>query len=662
MAEPDGAPESGIEAIAAAEPQKVPDMRRPRGKPKAEAFDTIDLPDDCPVTALGHLKQRYFFLDFAGQLIELGSEFRKGEIFGLFGTATPWAEKYRPWIQWKSDPSVKKGEPPKFIEDGFSQREVQRAMILACSKKGIFDPTDRVRGRGSHRGPDGELILHCGDELLVAGRRGTRNNVLKSEWMPTGLLGKLIFPTGPQLPHPAEHPASGRVADQVLDQLDGWKWAVGRSDTLNCSIAAHIVLCWMALAMVCGATRHRPNLWFVGPSGAGKTALQQFIRAILSEWALDCEDPSEAWLAQTLADQRLAVTFDEPEPDGQNGDFHKKIIKLARLSFSGGKRGRGSTDGKSPMQFTAYSTFLFSSINHHELEAQDRNRMCVLHLSKFPPALPGQAPYKPILPGTLKEWGDQLRRRMAEQWHRYDETLLAFQTEMLAQGFNPREQDTYGNFLACGDLLLHDEAPKRREGHDDRVTDLVREVRDRLLNTARIETVDLAERCIGMLTSHRLPGKAGQLPQNVGRWIATALRDVLAGNVNGDAGRHIQTFGLKLVHLKKGFEGKQGGVVNAHRIDDPIFLAVATKSHKGVKEIFTGNNPFSDGQWSQTLAGIPGAYGNKKTRFDGPDNGCTVVPIGEIVPVDEVKEEAALWRAEREAEERGRDQGMAEER
>src|SRR4051812_8319831 len=90
MTEPANDPAAAIAAAAAAT-EEAPDMTGPddRSGP-GDAFDVKDLPPDCPITPLGFFKQKFLFLDFAGQLIELGSEFRKGELMALFGTRMGW--------------------------------------------------------------------------------------------------------------------------------------------------------------------------------------------------------------------------------------------------------------------------------------------------------------------------------------------------------------------------------------------------------------------------------------------------------------------------------------------------------------------------------------------------------------------------------------------
>jgi hypothetical protein len=267
----------------------------------------------------------------------------------------------------------------------------------------------------------------------------------------------------------------------------------------------------VSAALLGGALRIRPHGWIVGPSGAGKTTLQQFLRLLMGDWAVSTEDATEAGVRQLLDQDTLAVMFDEIEAEADNHDVVMRIVRLARLAYSGASSLRGSSDHQAK-QFVARSCFLFSSIHHHELPAQDRNRIAILALSPFAKDTP-----QFIVPELAKEWGDQLRRRLIEQWPRFDATLAYYQAEMLRQGYSGREQDTYGTLLSCGDLLLHDDAPDALKAMG-RAQEKVRDL-GVLVDAARTEAEDTSERCVKHLASQRLTAAGGQPQETVARWI-----------------------------------------------------------------------------------------------------------------------------------------------
>lgn len=622
--------QSPIENIAAQAnaPLPAPDFRVPDSAADSAPYDVIQIPEGCPVQVLGHLKKTIYFLDFCGQLIEMTSKFEKGEIMLLFGgRGMAWLEKH--FTQFKNIGGNSDKNPPNIVPDGFNQRQVQEAFIGAATMRGIFDPTGKVRGRGAHRGPNGEIILHCGDAVLIGGRKGTRGRPLKPAWHETGLIGDLVFPTAPKLARPDDTPAPKEVGQSILKLIETWNWKGGWID-------AYLVFCWIATSPAGGALKWRPHLWINGPSGAGKTTLQDMIRKIEGDWAIKTEDSTEAGLRQLLNQDTIAVMFDEIEPDEHNAQVHGKIVKLARLASSGGDALRGGQDHKS-QSFRAASCFLFSSIHHHELPAQDRNRMAIVDLAAFPPKA-----VMPVIPSTLGLWGDQLRRRMVEQWHRFDATLIAYQAEMLRQGYSGREQDTYGTLLACGDLMLYDDVPDRISLADeaDRCERLVRGLA-RMLDTARAEAESTSERCIRYLTSHRLSASSGQHQESIGRWISRALVAILLKEQGGTAARDkLRTHGMKLVHCDK-IEG-ESGCSDAYLPPDvkEVYLAVANKSNKAMLEIFDGSM-WAGGVWTQSLAGITGAINHgKKVRYDGPPDRSVLIPIGEVVDVQAAREEA----------------------
>ncbi|WP_414902476.1 hypothetical protein ACMT1E_04400 [Sphingomonas flavalba] len=613
-------------AAAASAPRDAPDLRGDAAPAPADGYDEADLGTDCPVSPLGYLKQRYFFLDHASQLIELGTEFRKGEVIALFGEKIRWLENRFPQHKEVTDKRTKEKE---WIIDGFNQKEVQRAMIIACAKRGLFDPIGRERGRGAHRGDDGEIVLHCGSGMLVGGKPGVRGRKRpQPSWHRPGLLGRYVYPNLPALEKPADAAAPAALVDELLDRLETWRWKNGAID-------AYLMLCWLGAASLGGALRNRPHLWITGPSGAGKTSLQRMLRDLMGDWAIATEDATEAGVRQLLNQDTLAVMFDEIEPDDGNSDVHTKIVKLARLAYSGSSSLRGTQNHES-RQFVARSCFLFSSIHHHELPSQDRNRMAILHLTKFPPKTPPLT-----LPAEIKSWGAMLRRRLVEQWHRYDATLDAYQMEMLRQGYSGREQDTYGTLLACGDLLTHDSAPDRIDLNEDeyRCAAAIKRIAP-AIDRARAEAEDTSERCVRHLASHRLPARGGEMQENVARWVGRALIDIINRTERSEARSKLAMHGMKLVHVKPGHEAGRAGLLAAYMADQQIYLAVAAKNNKAVQEIYAGSM-WQNGVWMQALALLPGAFGNKKVNLGlGSPEGCTIVPVGEVVDLDEVRREA----------------------
>lgn len=627
-------------AEAAADPVDAPDMRTPDDRAgdfdEAAAasgadFDGMGMGPDAPIQPLGHLQGTMFVLDHAGQLRPVAAECRNGEMQLLFG-GEAWLRQrwplYGPNDPVTNEPRIK----------GFDHKRAQSALILDCSRRGLFDPTGRTRGRGAHKGPNGELLMHCGDVVWrsavppVTGRK-----MYPPKQFATGLIGKLVFPTATEMVPPAIAAAGTHVARDLLALLNEWKFTD--------PVMAELVLCWIVLAPIGGALDWRPHLWIVGPSGAGKTTLQtKVIRPMLGDWGVATEDATEAGLRQSLDQDTLGVMFDEFEPDDSNATLMQKVLKLVRGASSGAETMRGGTDHKAK-KFVARSCFMFSSIQYVAMDQQDRNRMAIVQLSKIP-----KVKDKIRFPTNIEAWGDQIRRRWLELWPRWPDTLQAYQHEMFKQGFTAREQDTYGTLLAAGDMMLFDGAPDPLSLAEEsyRVVERVKALSP-LLDQARGEAEDTTERCLRYLCSHRLPSAGGREPLTVSRWIEKGAADIINGFVNGSpALSKLMQHGIKLVMPPdKEDSDSAGAVPPPNGMSEAVHVAIAPKDFRGLAEIFD-KSLWQNGVWTQALSGLEGARTAKKCRFGGGrGDGMRVVtaPISHFIDLGDAEEEARRSKA-----------------
>lgn len=629
-------PHELIKAAAAA-PKDAPDLRTPRKrktKPKddpeenerhsdADEWDQMGLPEEAPVQPLGTLAGTMYVLDYAGQLRPVAPECRNGEMQLLFG-GDRWLRSTYPLY----GPPDKDGN---FVIKGFNHKLAQTALIRSCARLGLFNPAGKTRGRGAHRGPNGELMMHCGDVVWRSAWR-VNNRMHPPREFATGKVGALIFPTDEELPPPAQIPAGTDVAESLLALINEWRWTD--------PIMAELVFSWIICAPVGGGLEWRPHLWIVGPSGAGKTTLQvRLIREIVGAWGISTEDATEAGLRQSLNQDTLAVMFDEFEPDENNAVLMQKVLKLVRGASSGSETVRGSTDHKAA-KFVAKSCFLFSSIQYVAMDEQDRNRMAIVQLSKIP-----KNKEKIKLPATLATWGGQLRRRWLEQWPRWADTLQAYQHEMYMQGFSPREQDTYGTLLAASDIMLFDDTPDPLNLAEEsyRVRERVLALGP-LLDKSRGEAEDSSTRCIRHLCSYRLPSAGGKDQLMISRWIELAIEDVLTGISNGSAAmQKLAQHGLRIVTPPAEPTSESAGAAPMQS-DRPenLHVAIAPKDFRGMGEIFDRTG-WQNGVWTQSLASLPGARVGKKCRFGGGKGGMrsVTVPIEEFIDLNEVKANAA---------------------
>jgi hypothetical protein len=388
--------------------------------------DALGLPPDCPVMPLGVAGDEYVFLDTIGQLRSINySKASKKAVQSLFmgrSAFTMWA-----WPKW----SEKAGGVT-----GVAADDAIDCLFEACSKKGPWSQVERVRGRGAWRGQDGSLVLHCGDALYTSSEKGMQLVTL-------GELGRNVYPTRPPVPTPWPDMVSEAddPARYLVPLFKSWNWQRPLVDPF-------LALGWIGMAMLGGAMPWRPTVFITGDKATGKSTFQEVIKAVLGDALVQAADTTAAGIYQHIGMDAVPVAVDELESESDPRKA-KNIIKLARLAASGALmlRGGGEHTG---VEFQARSAFLFSSINRPPLEPQDLSRLCLLQLDK----LPADTQAIVLDMNQLATAGRMLLRRLAENFHRFDDTLAAWQRALAAFGHEMRGQRTYGVLLACAELMI----------------------------------------------------------------------------------------------------------------------------------------------------------------------------------------------------------------
>lgn len=615
-----------------------PDFRR--GKRERPPF-----PRECPVTPLGMSSgldgsQRCFYLNINGEIVglEAGNRHGKNSLIALFGDQSDWLEEHYP--QWSAPQYEGRGKDRRVVKDpeivGFDQAEASRALIEECSRRGIFEPTGRLRGRGAHPLKGGGIVMHFGDALATL--RATSTGKLRPlEWHETGLHERYVYPAAEPLARPWPH-APGHGAPLRLVQIFGtWQWKRPLIDV-------RLLLGGVGQAFIGGYLDWRSNIWITGGAGTGKSSLNGrngVLPALLDEMLFRTGNASAAAIRQSLRNATVPVMLDEIEPGADNRK-QTEAIELARVSSSGDKMHRGGQDHQAH-EFTLQSPFWFSSINIPPLEASDRSRLAILELKPFPEGTAAPDFSK----DNFADMGRQIMRLMLDGLPRFAQTLALYRKALAERGHSNRACDQFGTLLACADLLLDDELP---DEEDVRMW-AERLAPDRLAEVA--EAVSDEERCLTTLLTSMTQPRGNAERDMIGTMIGRALHvslnpDATASNENA---HYIEQLGLKLVNPKR--NGDKWGVRRFENVDEPGFLAVAA-SHEGLGKIFAGTK-WQGGVWKQTLARVPGAKEGVAAKFGRLNLRCVLVPLHAVLDESELPEaskpdQAAAWMARHEAE------------
>ncbi len=414
--------------LADAEPARVVRQVDPRpGEPRGGVGpgewqpDELGLPPECPVKPLGLSGDRLWFLDSIGQVRPFDPPYGKHTMLALFGGRLEylaWA-----WPRWGKEKLI----------NGFANEEALAALIKACAAKGPWEAIDKVRGRGCWVDGAGGLVVHTGGQVISEQRAG-----------PPGEIDGYVYPTRARIPAPwplrDELPFD--AAKLLRPVLRSWSWARPEIDP-------HLLLGWIGAAFLGAALPWRPMIFITGDKATGKSTLQALLKGVLGDWLLQAADTTAAGLYQHVGLDSVPIAVDELESESDVRK-QKAVLKLARLASSGAVMLRGG-DRHNPVEFKAWSAFLFSSINAPPLEPQDLSRMALLRLDRLKPGQKAPA----LDAQTFGIIGRCILRRLIEEWHRFHDTFNAFAGELAAAGMDGRGQAQFGTLLTCADLIEH---------------------------------------------------------------------------------------------------------------------------------------------------------------------------------------------------------------
>jgi hypothetical protein len=591
-------------AVDAARP--APRVGRKKETREDEQLEMPLLPAGCPIVPLGKSGQTCFYLDEQGQLISLGPrDHGKTHIQSLFGRRSGLVHEY--WPRY-GKPDPKTGEP---VINGWMPEKAAETLQASCAHEGLFDPQGKVRGRGAWRSLDGDLILHHGDKIYRSGLAPGFG------WTDPGKLDGYVYPTAPAMPRPDPAPVDVGAGVELLRLLRTWHWERPKIDP-------YLLLGFIAHAPFGGACDWRSMLWVTGDRATGKSTLEKKLLQWLFEGqSLRTHQATEAAIRQVLGNQTLPVFFDEIEAD-QNNDRAKKVIELARLASSEGVIFRGGSDHRAT-EFVARSCFYFSSILVPPMMPQDRSRMAILELKPIP-----DGAREPMIERQrVLELGAQLRRRVVDQWHRYEATLSAYRRALQGAGHSGRGADQFGTLLTFADLVLYD-GP---EPEPDVLSDWAQAMSAATLAEVADSASD-AEEAIQFLSGYPLQLRGGDEPKPIARFIDAGLGRHTGGlDTQGDVQRArdtLENHGLKLVvAVQPKEEGKAWGSREPKGSELPTHLAIAN-SHEALDRIFRDKR-WREGVWSQTFGRVPGALRRVQIRYARVGRKATLVPIDQIL-------------------------------
>lgn len=555
------------------------------------------MPDQCPVTPLGFNGTLRYYLDAEYRVVELAPDKHvRTHILGLFHGDDAWLRSVARW-QRKNDQGTITGWKPEIVAAD---------MLAGCRERGQWDIDARGRGRGAWKGDHDELIIHTGRRIWVFAKCGTPWDTALE--LNPGLIDGYVYSADPSAGVPAPRDTGTNPGDEIHTLLNTWTWKRGIIDPV-------LMLGWIGAAMIGGALDWRVMVWLTGDFGTGKSMLQKLVKLLLEDTLISLADTTGAGIWQKLKTQTLPVAIDEVEAQEDNRRM-LDVVRLARIAASGGQLSRGS-DQHTAVTFTLRSCFLFSSILIPPVTAADRSRMAVLDLLDLRP----DTPEIHLDPAVMRDLGQRLRRRMIDQWGRFELTLARYKRDLKQLGHRDRGADVFGTLLTCADILLFGDFPEQESAASW------------LLHMAPLDLAETADeerdhtQCLRHLLGMPIDAYRSGERANLGEWINRAVGRMARDEIS-EARRVIAKFGVR-IHVEE--KTLSVAVANHHVAMHGFFDKTRWSTPRGMK-----------GVWTQALGRLPGARQSEvPLYFGGANSRATLIPVA-LIPTPPPADDPSL--------------------
>lgn len=396
------------------------------------------MPPNCPVKVLGHDGSTIYVVSATGQLHVVDSEkINVGTIASLFAPYMNYA--YWAWPGFGSGGKDEDGNPMPPKVKRLEREKVQICLVQEASRRGLFDPEKKVRGRGGWQADNGAFIWNSGEYLWMTDDKG------ELQAAEPGEFSGYLYARAPDVERPWETPVKldESPAIEILMDLKTWNWERPYLDPV-------LFLGWLVCAWMGGALDWRPAVFTTGGAGVGKSTLHKITQAILGDSLFALVDTTAAGIYQHVKQDSLPVTVDELEAK-KGSSKATAVIELARLASSGGRMSRGGANHEGTT-FQARNCFMFSAILPPPMGVQDKTRMATLNLKK----LDKSHGREPVVRDTD---GRMMLRQIMDGWTDFRTRLLPdWKVTLHKAGCDSRAMDTYGTLLAAAELVVGPEA------------------------------------------------------------------------------------------------------------------------------------------------------------------------------------------------------------
>ena len=555
--------------------------------------------------ALGYADGELHFVSAAHEYrkVSESSLTRMGVLAGLFGGDLVWPVRHF----WKPIKRTGSGVP-------LDAEALAVELIWMCRQAGQFDSAVALRGPGVWRLPDGRVLVHAGDRLL-----------LDAAPQPPGLrAGAALYRSwaAQQLPATMRDDAGrwrydGAPADvgqAFVTALGEWNWSRPRTEPeLFAGGVAH--------AMLGDAVAWHCHLFVRAQSGAGKSTLLRLADAALGAGCHGVlNNVTAAYIQGSMSHQARAICLDEYENDTDE-DRLRRLTEMIRLmsDSDGGHGGRGSGSGQT-RDIRLTGSVIMAATLREAMRPQDLNRITMLRAVRLydrPPAPDDEAEKASRslaveriegLIGDFARHSPALRARMLGGLGLYRENVQRARATLLGWGVSQRDATQLGHLVAGFWTLTGDEPA------DDALREGMRKYLEHLPSADSSDGDDVEPDARNLLNA--LFGAedhltwSGGARRTVGQVVARARQDGTDGTPFRE---QLLPLGLRM------WKGEESWMWSE------ACLAVANH-HTGLLKIFEGT-AYRGGKWAQVLEDWAATSSTARPlRFAGVQSRARLIP------------------------------------
>jgi hypothetical protein len=550
-----------------AEPISLTEARR-RSRKGDKPPEQAQADDPCPVTALGHIDGRFWFLNADGERRALSASQmgRRPELAGLFLGDVGWLMRVFP--QLGDDGTAK----------GFSVAKAGDFLMRLCRERGLYGQHVLVRQEGVWRGVADDPIAHCGDVVFSG-----------EQMHPAGvsLAGQIFAATAPR-PRPADRPAPVEVAQEIVADIgELWNFRDGGGPIIAVGL--------VGAAYYAAAIDWRPNGFITGPSNAGKSHLLDVLRhmTVLSHYSTDT---TKAGIESAVNGRALPVFLDEASDREGDGVKNLLDVVLSASSGEGTRLHRGTADGAG-RSVEVCASVIMASVSPPAMLPQHRSRFALIELTKPESGVDHRAQMQ-SLTKRAKQAAPALFARALQNLRLYRLALERFRAALGRAGCVAREMDQLGAILAGWWMLVENEPP-----NDAQASVTVKAIANFIRGAEIMDEEDAPNQVLSILLSRVVNLDRSTDQDSIARLIEHALStESETDSMRQAALRVLERWGMRVVRQSDETD-RRGFPVPRLGAGDGIWINPRVE---GLKTVFNGT-PFAGERWLTELRRLESA-------------------------------------------------------